>query len=95
MSSKEKKKIKQNTVSEKTSVHVQKPSHPLVWLSGILIITFIAFSPVLKNGFTNWDDNVYIGENPLITNISGENIKKIFSTKNFIVESRCFYIRCA
>jgi tetratricopeptide (TPR) repeat protein len=82
MSSKGKVKTKQNTVSGKTSVHSLKPTNTLVWLMGILIITFIAFSPVLKNGFTNWDDNVYIGENPLITSISGKNIKNIFSTDN-------------
>ena len=50
-----------------------------IWLLGIIILTYIAFSPSLKNGFTNWDDNVYIGENMLIKDFSAENIKKIFN----------------
>jgi protein O-mannosyl-transferase len=30
----------------------------------ILIITFISYFNVLKNGFTNWDDQIYVTENP-------------------------------
>lgn len=45
----------------------------------LIVITAITFSPALKNGFTLWDDNIYITENPLIKNISFENIKNIFS----------------
>jgi protein O-mannosyl-transferase len=51
----------------------------LLWLAAILLLTIIAFTPALKNGFTNWDDNRYIAENPLITNLSFANIKNIFS----------------
>jgi len=49
-----------------------------IWL--ILIITFVAFFPSLKNEFTNWDDNEYVTENADIQNLSGRNIKKIFSS---------------
>lgn len=56
----------------------------LFWLAGILLLTYIAFYPSLKNGFTNWDDNVYIGENTLIKNLSGNNIKKLFDTENAV-----------
>jgi len=59
-------------------------SNPIIWLTGILIITFIVFSPSLKNGFTNWDDNVYVPENNLIKSISSENIKKMFDTQNHV-----------
>jgi len=46
----------------------------------ILAVTFIAFSPVLKNGFTNWDDDSYVLENKLIKELSYSNVKKIFTT---------------
>ncbi len=56
----------------------------LLWLSGVMLLTYIAFSPSLKNGFTNWDDNVYIGENTLIKSLSGDNIKKMFNPDNHV-----------
>jgi len=46
----------------------------------IMIITFIAFSPSLKNGFTNWDDPKYIQENIHIKTLDGEKIIRHFST---------------
>ncbi len=45
----------------------------------IALITFIVFSPSLKCGFTNFDDNHFIVENPLIVNHSIP-LKKIFTT---------------
>ncbi len=45
----------------------------------VLIITFISFSPSLKNDFINWDDNQYVYENPIIMGLSWENLKTIFS----------------
>jgi hypothetical protein len=45
----------------------------------ILVITFISFLPSLKNDFINWDDNEYVTENIMITDLSWENIKAIFS----------------
>lgn len=46
----------------------------------ILIITLFSFYPSLKNGFTNWDDNAYVTNNPLIRNLSFPGIAKMFST---------------
>ncbi|MEA3494936.1 MAG: tetratricopeptide repeat protein [Bacteroidota bacterium] len=43
------------------------------------IVTIIAFSPSVKNGITNFDDSAYVTENPLIQELSFENIKTIFS----------------
>ncbi len=45
----------------------------------IIIITAIAYSPCLKNGFV-WDDEVYILKNYLIKNISMDNLKAILTT---------------
>ena len=45
----------------------------------LVIITFFCFSGALKNELTNWDDQQYIIDNPLIKSLSGENIIEIFS----------------
>lgn len=46
----------------------------------IILITFIAFIPSLSNGFTNWDDDVYILENWKIRQINLENLYYIFTS---------------
>jgi protein O-mannosyl-transferase len=45
-------------------------------LAVILLISFIAYLPVLHNGLLSWDDNSYIKDNPLIYSF---NLKDIFS----------------
>jgi len=45
----------------------------------IFTITFVSFFPSLKNGITNWDDDAYLVENPMIRNLSWKNIKAILS----------------
>src|SRR2546427_12871830 len=42
----------------------------------ILLISFVAFLPVLGNGFVNWDDDRYITGNRSITSL---NIAEVFS----------------
>lgn len=37
-----------------------------VWLAGILALTFVVYLPSLDNDFTNWDDNYYVTEYPLV-----------------------------
>jgi protein O-mannosyl-transferase len=36
---------------------------PYLILAAILVLTWVVFAPALQNGFTNWDDNVYVTEN--------------------------------
>ena len=52
-----------------------------VWLVAffIAIITFLVFSPSLKCGFTNWDDDKVVTQNALITSKTIE-VKKIFTS---------------
>ncbi|HEX5031871.1 MAG TPA: tetratricopeptide repeat protein [Candidatus Eisenbacteria bacterium] len=38
-----------------------------LWLAAILAVTFVAYLPSLGNGFTNWDDPLYVLQNPLLT----------------------------
>ena len=40
----------------------------LACLAAILGVTFVVYLPTLDNGFTNWDDNLYVTENPLLAN---------------------------
>ncbi|MCD4746648.1 MAG: hypothetical protein K8R58_10145, partial [Bacteroidales bacterium] len=52
----------------------------LLWLLGILVLTFIAYFPVFQNNFlSTWDDNRYVLENPLIKSLSFQNIINIFT----------------
>lgn len=46
----------------------------------LLVITAFTFSPVLYNGFTGWDDAVYVTENPLVRSLSWSGIAKVYST---------------
>ncbi len=53
---------------------------PGIQFSLLVILTVIAFSPSLKNGFINtWDDNVYITENTNVTGWGPDSMKEIFS----------------
>lgn len=66
----------------------RKPEVPLVMTTGglwkywvpVLAVTFILFLPALQNGFTNWDDILYVTNNPLLRFFNWEGIKAIFST---------------
>ena len=48
----------------------------------ILVITYFTFSHTLSYGFTNWDDDVFITENPNILGFSWEKIGEIFTSSN-------------
>ncbi len=49
-------------------------------LAGIILVTVIAFSGVLQSGFTDWDDDTLLTENPDVRVLSFENIQKIFTS---------------
>jgi protein O-mannosyl-transferase len=52
-------------------------------LIAIALMTIIAYSPVFTAEFTNWDDQGYVTENPVIKNLNNENFKLIF-TESFV-----------
>lgn len=57
--------------------------NPLQSHSGIFVLLGISaffWFPSLQNGFTNWDDHVYLTDNPLVKNLSWKNIREIFSS---------------
>ena len=49
---------------DKTMIGQNKSIWP--WLISVLILTGISFLPMLANGFTNWDDDIYITNNRLL-----------------------------
>ena len=53
-----------------------------IYIGLILLLTFIVFSPALKNEFTNWDDDLYVTENQTITSISIDELSKF--GENFV-----------
>jgi protein O-mannosyl-transferase len=62
---------------------VQVPAGPSSWwkyMVPVLIATFILFLPALQNGFTNWDDILYVTQNGLLRNLGFDGLKAIFST---------------
>ena len=36
-------------------------------LLGLLLFTFLVYSPTFQNTFTNWDDDLYVEKNDLVT----------------------------
>ncbi len=53
---------------------------PIVFISLVFICTFFSFSPSLNNGFTNWDDNVYVINNYAVKDFSLKGLNNIFTT---------------
>jgi protein O-mannosyl-transferase len=55
-----------------------------MWVGGILLLTLIIYSPTFQNEWTNWDDDLYVAENPLVRSLSSDNIARIFDSESFI-----------
>jgi tetratricopeptide (TPR) repeat protein len=53
---------------------------PFILILIILLLTFIAYLPSLKNDFTNWDDPNYVYNNPTIQKLNKKNTKILFTT---------------
>lgn len=48
----------------------------------LVVLFFLLFSPSLPYSFINFDDNVYLYENPLVTDFNLSKIKDIFSSEH-------------
>jgi tetratricopeptide (TPR) repeat protein len=46
----------------------------------LCVIVLAAFIPCLKNGFLNWDDDMYVTANPAVQSLSPANFKNIFTS---------------
>jgi len=59
----------------------QKPApNQWIWIAALLVVGFLAFSPVIQAEFINYDDELYITGNPLITQPNGENLKTLYTS---------------
>ncbi len=79
----EKRKAKTGKPAVKPAVKPTGTVPPkILWLFFIpvMAVTFLLFLPALQNGFTNWDDILYVTQNPLLKNLNGEGLRAIFST---------------
>ncbi|PKL44075.1 MAG: hypothetical protein CVV42_19770 [Candidatus Riflebacteria bacterium HGW-Riflebacteria-2] len=48
----------------------------------IILLTFVAFFPSISNGFINYDDPVYVTENPFVRDFSLSKIPEIFRSRS-------------
>ena len=46
-----------------------------------MLLTSICLWPSVENGWTNWDDPIYVLQNPLVRSLDAENLAAIFTTK--------------
>lgn len=56
----------------------------LAILGGIMLLTYLAYSPALKNGFINWDDNAYVFDNMHIGRPLTEAVAYFFGPNYFV-----------
>src|SRR6056297_121134 len=70
---------KRKNKKRKTSPKKSSPN----WIKPLLILSaviFLAYIPVWDADFVYWDDDVNVYENPNVQSLSGESIKRIFSS---------------
>ncbi|HBA62093.1 MAG TPA: hypothetical protein DCZ92_15010 [Elusimicrobia bacterium] len=58
---------------------------PRLLLGAVLLLTLAAYAPSFNCGFTNWDDNGYVTENKLVTDLSPAGVKKIFALESDVM----------
>jgi hypothetical protein len=58
----------------------RKKSIIIIAICFLSVITFLSYLPSLGNGFTNYDDDLYVTENKAITDISLPNIQRLFTS---------------
>ena len=46
----------------------------------VALLVFLAYSPVLRNGFVSWDDDIYVYQNPRLRNLSLPTVLGTFTS---------------
>ena len=57
-----------------------KRAHVIWLLLSMALIIAVTFSSVFEAGFLYWDDNHNVYENPRVQDLSGENLKWMFTS---------------
>lgn len=60
--------------------HHGRPSHLMLSLAVVIVITWLLYLPCLSNAFVNWDDDSFLLDNPLVREKPFSNILEIFTT---------------
>lgn len=50
------------------------------WIGALVLVSAIALWPTLLNGWVNWDDQTFILNNPLVHQLSSQNVAEMFTT---------------
>lgn len=58
---------------------------PGLYILILVIATWFVYKPALQNDFTNWDDNTYVYENPLLQMPASEAIPKMFAEPYYLL----------
>src|SRR5215472_4895130 len=71
---------------ERPNTSLTQPDPPtirrldLIVLAAIVLVTFVCLLPSLGNGFTNWDDPLYVTGNSFIHDLSLDSAMHLFNT---------------
>ena len=68
MANKKQKRVKKSNLLQAPAERKNKKpgNKALRWILALVVITAICFLPMLRNGFTNWDDEFYVIKNQLL-----------------------------
>jgi len=61
-------------------IFLQLLKQQYLFLFACLFITLLSYIPAFHNGWTNWDDNTYVQENPLTQNLAFSTLGEFFTT---------------
>ena len=57
-----------------------RPRRAVVYQAVILAAGLVVFGPAVRNGFTDWDDDIYVTRNPLIADATPSGVLRLFTT---------------
>ena len=84
-------KVKGATGKLKSQSKKRLFENPITWSIIIGLLTLIILFPSVQNGFTNWDDDLYVLENNLVINSEKYAINDYFTT---YIAGRYAYFMC-
>lgn len=70
---------KNGIITVKDSISKESLVKPLYVLIGLLVLTLITYYPSFNNGFVNWDDPLYVYENPRVLYFNFSNFLKMWT----------------